>query len=526
MKKLLLASLFLSLAAPLLGQMYDPSVPLSISHNEQVVGKNNLTQSDIVATSYSFPDRMLDYTIDPGRGVLNVLLTGTNISEEKITYLVAYDMRDNKKLWDRDAVNTERLLGSGDLLMSVESNRSVLRNPTKGKQTWKTSDIIFHVDSTTQRGIALYFGAGNSCVESIDLKTGNSLWTKDLSFSQGWAGYSWINDSLLCVKASGLNVININTGNGWTFETPIGTRPYNSSTTIGFYIMFGVVGALLTLPYAMSDAFADMSIGLCSDILVDDDNIYFAGREKVVCLSMSGETKWHNDLQKEMTSASQLLLDNGVLYVINKGYGFDYGKQKSIGVSSVAAFRTSDGAAIFEKQIGEKKGKKLIKDPIAAGENIYLIYDKTVAKVSHVTSEVVQEKTFADSISHFLKGDVFLRSSGSENSTGGGADFTPLSTLSALGNIYVAKTDGNVVGLAPDLTEINPKGFGDEFVRYYKGKSYSFLASGSNTVVIDSQNHEVANFEASRKAKVVGNFLYDQHGSTISAIDVSAFIEP
>jgi len=514
MKKLLSTLLILSLTAPLFGQRYDPNLSVTVFHNDD--GKNVLTQSAINTSIYCFPSTVLDYAVDPGRGVLNALLSTKNQAGEKTTTLVAYDMRRQVGLWSQDALSIESLLSSGGLLVSVEGKHSVLRNPVNGKPIWKASGRMFHIDSTTQRGIGFRFSSGGSFVEGIELKTGKPLWSNAILVKKGWAGYSWIDDSRLCVKASGLNIININTGNGWVFDTTIGQNPYDSKVIANTWAVFGIVGAMISIPAAYRSGI-EINSGLCSDILVDSGDIYFAGREEVVCLDPSGATKWQQELPKKMTSASHLLLDNGVLYVVNKGEGFQDGEQKAIGISFVAAFSANDGTPIFNQQIGEKKSKKIIRDQIAVDGNLYLIYDKTVARCSPATGEIVQEKTFAENISHFLKGDVFLRN---------GADFMPLTELSARGNVYVAKSDGNVVGLTADLAEMNAAGFGNEFVRYYKGGNYSFLACDGHTVVINGQNHEVGDFGASDKARLIGNTLYDWLGSmNILAVDVSAFVD-
>jgi len=58
---------------------------------------------------------------------------------------------------------------------------------------------------------------------------------------------------------------------------------------------------------------------ICSNILLDGEDIYFAAKNNLYCLDLDGKLNWKTDLSKYPTSKSALFIQNGKVFMLNLG---------------------------------------------------------------------------------------------------------------------------------------------------------------------------------------------------------------
>jgi hypothetical protein len=387
---------------------------LTILNNEKVIGKNNLTNKDLVAKEFIFPERIHETNIDTVSNCITVQLRGTSKNGKWLNNkgnIVLYDLNNRKAKWSKK-INYQQsgIEQHSNLIIQTIANKSYCLNYDNGEELWEVKNAIYYVEPFQKKGIGYKFssfsGATNT-LEGIDLTNGNSIWQRELNREYSWNDIFHLNDSTIVIVAAGLHSINVNNGLGWDYNAITGEKDYTATAVAN---AAGVALGVLTGTFVMSTGH-NLVRDVVSNVLVDSANIYFASKEKITRLNYKGQVIWSIPLPNDLVSKSSIFKKDSILYMINKGFAFMGYRQLDFGTPFFAAFDTKTGKQIFFSTINGKKdqinGFEINRDTIS------LVFKDRVSKYSILNGSLIFEKSFNietyGELNYFIGSQVYIK---------------------------------------------------------------------------------------------------------------------
>ena len=86
---------------------------------------------------------------------------------------------------------------------------------------------------------------------------------------------------------------------------------------------------------------------VASGLLFEDDDIYWAGKDRIVRLKKDGKVVWEKPLPQSSVSRSSLILQDSLLYMLNYGETEKGKETTSYGNPFVAAYNKDDGLSLI-----------------------------------------------------------------------------------------------------------------------------------------------------------------------------------
>jgi hypothetical protein len=497
--------------------------PKTPAQTQQISGgKNYITGEAIPALRYDFPERIENFYIDTLSRQLTVQTRGLWQGGPALKAkgkMIRYDLDQHKTGWENSISYTmERYSQYGSTLIQTTANKSTRLDINTGLPLWEATSSFYHVNEEKKTALGYKFNSfmaapSLSKLQGYDLQTGQDVWDREISREWGWNDLFYLNENTLLVVASGLHTVDINNGMGWDFPAVTGRKDYTGVIAAN---ALGLAAGLLTGTYVMSTG-ADVVRELVSNVLHDDNNLYFASGNMICRLDSDGQLIWSKSLPEEHTSKSTIFIKEGVIYLINRGYAFMGYRKIHIGTPFLAAFRQFDGAQLYFKLLGEGKKDAVNGLKLTADHQLHLLfknrletYDLTEGVRTGLQSFNAETK---ESLEGFVGSQVYLQAADST--------FTSLAMADG-GRQYVFTSEGKIFALDTAEEGIEEIPGTHLWTRYYHSEELIFLARKNKTIVLDPTHQKVATLNASKEATVVGTRLYDRQGKGIFSIDLSS----
>lgn len=490
-------------------------------HNEKVVGKSFIDNAEIKGTEYVFPERIHETFLDTTNGFLTVQLRG--LRKEKWLSnkgnILQYDLNNKILLWSKKiAYQTSSLQQFSNTMIFTVANKSNCLDIRTGNEIWKVKNNIYYVDPVDNIGIGYRFksstGYSNE-LEGIDLKSGNVIWKRDLNREYGWNDIFYTNDSTMIVVAAGLHSININSGQGWDYNTITGKKDYTGTVAAN---AAGAALGILTGTFVMSTGH-NLVRDIVSNSLVDSVYIYFASKEQLSKIDkQTGEIAWKYPFPNDLASKSSIFMNDSIVFMVNKGYAFMGYRQLDFGKPFIAA---------FDRETGKQKYLTLInvkKDPILGfqllQDEMYLVFKNRIAKHSIKNGSQILEKEFHEEIfgdlKYFVGNQVFVTN---ENN-----DLVSL-PQSDTSKVFVFTNQGKTLSVDNQLNVTDTIDYEDLSIYYLRTADLKFIAKDKQTLIIDNNGKRIAEIEATTNAFLIGETLYDKRNKSFIAVDLKEIID-
>lgn len=179
------------------GQKNQPQVTI----HEETMGYNLQSQSDIKGVQYVFSNRIHGWFLDTIPGLLTVQLRDLSKNGKYLNNngsVVQYDLKNQQILWTKKiAYQINRLQQFDKTMILSDANKSYCLDIHSGKELWKVKNQIYHVDANEHIGLGYKYSTMNGYtneLESIDLNTGEVLWSIDVNREYGWNNLFYSND--------------------------------------------------------------------------------------------------------------------------------------------------------------------------------------------------------------------------------------------------------------------------------------------------------------------------------------------
>lgn len=465
---------------------------IQVLSNEKVFGKSLVDSFVVKGMEYVFPDRIHETFLDTTTGLLTVQLRGLRKNGKWLDHsgkIIQFDIKNQRVLWSKKiAYQASNLKQFSKTIIHSFGNKSYCLDVNTGEELWKVKNDIYFVDPVDNIGIGYKFrnstGYTNE-LEGIDLKNGNILWKRNLFREFGWNDVFYINDSTIIVVAAGLHAINIKTGIGWDY--------------------YSVTGHNLVRE-------------LVSNTLVDINNIYFASKEKLIKIDMqTGEVIWKFPFPDDIASKSTIFIKGNIIYMVNKGMAFMGNRKLDFGKPFFAAFDSQTGNQIFLSIIDVKD------DPILSFElhskDIYFTFKNRVAKYSMETGNEILQKSFPKDdfgeLKCFVGCQVFITSQSGDLINLNQSDSTKL---------FVFTNQSKTLSLDEQLSISKTIDFNELSIYYEQKNDFKFITKDKNTLIVNKEGKRIAEVEATSKAFMIGNILYDTQGNNFTTIDMAKIL--
>jgi hypothetical protein len=389
MKKLLIGVVLILINIQLSAQKKQ----INVDYREVKIGHNSLTNRDILANEYLFPDNIYNYKKDSINNTLalqirSISKNGKWLSDEGD--FVLYDIANNQVKWNKHIYyNNETIHKYDNFLIHTKGNKSYNLDPENGNELWKTKNKIFYADAIQKVGFG-YFNTMNekriNFLTGTNLSNGEWLWYRYINREYGWNEIFQLNDSVIMIVAAGLHTVNLKTGEGWDYDTVTGKKNYSRTNAVN---AAGVVLGALTGTFVISLGY-DIVGDVRSNVLKDSMDYYFASNSKIARIAPDGKMKWRQELSEDQTSKSYLFTKDSFLYMVNYGFAFLRGRQLNVGRPFLASFNTSSGTQKYLAQVGDKKDE--LKDLILKGDTMMFLLKDKLLNYSLKDGKIISEK--------------------------------------------------------------------------------------------------------------------------------------
>jgi hypothetical protein len=510
LKKLLLVSLI-----NLVGLTIYAQSRLEIKNNEKSIGKNYLTNKDIIAKEVVFPEHIYKCYLDTSSNCITIQLryqSETGKIVHNTGQLVVYDLVHKREKWSKK-INfnlMSTIEQHGDLIIQTIGNKSYSLNFESGETQWEVKNTIYYADPIYKIGIGYRitnFNDKKNELEGINLINGESVWKTNISRMYGWNNLFHLNDSTMIIVASGLHSVNIKNGSGWDYNTLTGEMHYSGKTGIG-------LSEFLMGPTLPANKLVE---GVVSNVVVDSANLYFASKEKIARLNHRGEIIWSSSLPVDLTSKSFIFIRDGIIYMINYGYAFMGYHTLHYGKPFIAAFNSNTGQQIYLNTTNGKRDK--INGFQIRGVKIFLVLKNRIAEYSLSDGSFIREKNFKigldEDMVDYIGNQVYIKTDSS---------YTNLA-LSDSTTHCIFRYNNKVLVLNDRFEIVKQMDSSELYICYLKEGDLRFLVNGDKTTVINKKNQVVADIDVGIKTKLIGTKFYSLQGKSFIETDLSGLIK-
>lgn len=518
MKTRILFLLFLFIIVPITAQ----SSKFNVLYEENPIGVNSKLKKEIIAKEYTFPRRIHEIYVDTVSGYITAQLRKLSKNGKVLDLsgiLMVYDIKKNEVKWIKKVeFSTSYINQYNQLITQSKGNKSISLSIENGDELWECKNDFYYINPKSEIAIGYKNTglAGNKhLLEGINLKTGNTIWERELKREYGWNKKIQLNDSTLLVASSGLHTINIFKGSGWDYETVTGKKDYSETIAKN---TAGVVLGVLTGTYITSSG-PNVVSDVVSNIIFDSTNFYIASKEKISQIDkLSGEIHWSTNLPKDLTSKSTIFRNDNTLYIVNSGFAYWGRKRIDFGQPFIMGLNTNTGNELFFTTISEKKDFLL--DFKVSNNSILVIFKDRVVIYSLNDGSILKSKSFNaeefGELKFFVGNSIYVKDNESI--------FKNL-VLSDSSKYYIQTNKGKTIVLDSELNNIDQIEFNQLYFNYGNFKDMIFLGNDDETIILDKNNQEIANLKASFNSFILGEKLYYFKNEKLFVVDLTTIFE-
>jgi len=460
--------------------------------NEKVLGKNLVTNTNIVGKEYNFNGGIYKTQLDTGKKQILFLL---DRGGEKYPTILLFDFTSERIMWTKDGIIGTKYIN--DLFIENYTRGSICFNRNDGEKRWQTSNKLFYFDT------AFAFGVNSAKrMVAVDLNTGKTKWERKVNNNLGWNGIWHVDDDTYVFAADGLYSINIDDGSGWKFDMQTATtderkRVKIESSTTG--IIYGYKGA---------DVY-----NACSQLIYEKPRMYFASARNLACIDIEGEKIWEDALPDSLMSASVLYKPAQNIYLLNKGYTISDNQKTFVGTPFIASYDKETGKENYLRAI---ETRSHLQDWLFIKDTLLLLFADTIYKYQLNNGELLACKNVSDSGSETFNTictpNIFF--TGSLDS-----DYKRISEQDP-GAYTITNSSWEVLQFSNDLKNTFFLSAGKFWLNYGGNHVSDFLWNGKQVIVV-RHGRKIAELDVSSKSILVGKKLYDVQKDRMNVIDLS-----
>ncbi|MDA3865218.1 MAG: PQQ-binding-like beta-propeller repeat protein [Salinivirgaceae bacterium] len=225
-----------------------------------------------------------------------------------------------------------------------------------GKRRWYTDIKLFYWNTSEEMayGMPVYNvpGMRNDKFRGVSTVNGKTQWIFPVDMFSSLNEQYYLNESTHIYAAKNLFAIDPATGLKWKYN--INTfhkieqqvNQQNTELLVAAAILGGAMGVMLLYDYSIPSPYIT---NVNSNIIHDNNAIYFAGAEQIIAIEEGGTVLWQKSLPKKQMSSSILIDNDDKLILVNTGLAQHHQGIIQYGVPFVALLSKKTGALIRQK---------------------------------------------------------------------------------------------------------------------------------------------------------------------------------
>jgi outer membrane protein assembly factor BamB len=484
---------------------------LKIDSLEKEIGKNLSLKTTIKGIEYAFPKEVykvsgvgdyLTVQLRPYKGTSykrKGLLVGLNIGEgsvawkRKIKYEAFMTQFDVERVWQYDST-----------LLFVHKDENQCLDIATGQIKWELGN--YDILKFFQSNQALFFRRSSSQKDTnnliiVNTKNGTIKWQKTYQTKDVISSMCILNDTSLLVSSNGLNTFNMQSGNGWKYNTVAGKKTHVFVYPLGVGIH----------SHSRYHIFSEM----ISNPMIEDSCVFIAGKETIAKVSLlTGEHIWETPLPKNITSKSHIFSHQNLVIMVNYGFASYEGTYKRYGTPYIAAFDKVTGKQLYLIKLQHTSSNVLGID--YSKGFLTVVFAKSVRQFDFVNgkerNQIDNRKADISSFRGFPSSQVYIKS----------GDLSLVNLWeSDSSKMYVLTSNAQCLVLDQNLNINSRIEEAQLYTQYMEYNGFKFLGSNTQTIVVDSNNLVVARIGLSVKAKLIGHYLYEFRLNKLMRVDVA-----
>lgn len=226
----------------------------------------------------------------------------------------ALDYKSDTLLWKNETALYDLHLAGKHLIASNEK-RAVDFHLQLGYDRQRFEKPLVYITSDGQYG--LMYADDSDALSLVNIATGKTSFTATIPRQENWSDVICPNDSTLLIAAAGLHCLHLKKGLSWSYS-------FNTAKSLSGPLVYSPANAT-SLSKTGSPRFtasAETQVTqLSSNILVQNDRIYFANSSRAVCVDFSGKLIWECDLADYDPAKMVLTQTEKGIVLVNFGLG-------------------------------------------------------------------------------------------------------------------------------------------------------------------------------------------------------------
>lgn len=422
----------------------------------------------IEGTTFYWSESLRDVHVDTGRK--EVILHLVNFQTGAVK-LAVFDAQGDTFKWTRSfrPLDVYNFTFGPDHIIYNQGTKATCYDRTTGDKRWHVRETVPFADPELPIAVSK---RGNV----YDLSSGTVKSRRNISNT--WRDLARLGDDVAIVASAGIHYMHLSTGGGWDFVPPITEGKHDDLRS-------------------------------SSNILIEDDRIYFASCEGIYCLNTSGKVIWQQRFPENTGSTATITWHEQYVNIIS--YGIDY-EGNWTGVPFIAGFHKDSGK---QKYFQSFELEQRIIDPYIGGSSMIVYARGVIQQYNLYTGEkTIEKKTKGSKLEQYdeiVRPDLcVINKDGRFESV---AEFYPDSyfLMNKAGNIY--RTDGafepieiieskNWWKLYQRIGDVQFIRGNDESLMIKNNKRFAALKTTSAFImgdkIVDITEHEIKTIKTSR----------------------------
>jgi hypothetical protein len=298
--------------------------------------EHSLSNAEIInEAEYTLPQSMKIQEIDYEDSLKAIFIKYSDINElegKEIRFLL-FDINENKILWTAKSNMSFSLMRNNDLLLRDPIGDKLYDAPSGHFIRKLEPNLVLWNDGSTLL-------LSRDTFALIDIYGGQRIWERP---GHEWVGYrqQYLFGDWCYVIAEGLHALELKKGIKWEYLTSTSFTNVGKELAkqVALSCLFAMAGGYNTSTYN-----PDITMNMNSDPLVADNAVYFAARDKIVCLDkLTGKLIWENKIDPELESMTLYNISDKEIALVGNGIkiiNFRWGKSDP---PTVRIIRKEDG---------------------------------------------------------------------------------------------------------------------------------------------------------------------------------------
>ncbi len=481
--------------------------PLALKKEEKynIANKNGTPVSAIrLYNDYN----IIQHITDSANNLLFTSFAKTDENGKIISgFITAIDINTQELRWQIPVSENPLFNLSTDKIVHQEKKEALAcYHAQTGKLLWKKAYRLAYVSPD-------HDFAMSKLGTILELKEGNIVYKRNFTENDVWNDVQHLDKENIVIACDGLHSVNLQTGYGWYHASPTFCKDCIAADQTQEIIANAVAltSAVLTgtvVIWGGSYRTGNNVAAYCSNIIVNDDRIYFASKEKMLCLNKQGKKIWSSNLPKDSASKSAIFLMGDNIFFINKGYGIHNGKPLWRGENFIALYNKQNGNKIYSKGF---EAKENLLSYLLSGDTILIHGGNYLHKIDCRTGATIAKlPTDYNTATHttFANPDRYYEYAGNNS-------FESI-TNKYPGQHLLTDKAGNAILLNAQLESVKTITADNCWEAYKEYGNTLLLRNNTQTVVL--QNGKEILRAVGTDAELVGNTLISYNGNHIDII--------